>query len=126
MRMETDNNNYGVSGHLTYEEDDTPSIGQYPNMLLLKSHAGPNSNQYHEDVQSVHSYTGSSHHSVRSSSTRSKRGAKQETKASKFSKKSTSIYRKNRALKQMNEVADNESCSSSVLLAAALDDLAIA
>jgi hypothetical protein len=47
-----------------------------------------------EDVQSVHSYS-SSHHS----STRSKRVAKQETKTSKFGKKSTSIYKKNKALK---------------------------
>jgi hypothetical protein len=38
----------------------------------------------------------------------------------------TSIYRKNKALKHMNEVADNESCSSSALLAEALDELAIA
>ena len=74
-----------------------------------------------EDVQSVHSYS-SSHQSVTSSSTRSKRAIKLETK-SKFSNKSTSIYKKNKALRHMNE-GDNE--SSSVLLAEALGDLAIA
>lgn len=62
-----------------------------------------------------------------SSSQKRKLREKQALKNAKMTKQAnTSIYRKNKALKHMNDIADNESCSSSALLAEALDELAIA
>jgi hypothetical protein len=74
------------------------------------------------DASSVQSCT-SSQGSV-SKRRGNKRGTLTSVSSTKFKKASTSIYRKNKAMRHMNE--DNESCTSSALLADALEDLAIA
>jgi len=78
------------------------------------------------DVNTVESCTSSQESVVNRRKGTKRGGALTSVGSSKAKKNSTSIYRKNKALKQMNDVADNESCSSSALLAEALDDLAIA
>ena len=115
-------------GESLYHDNSTNyAANPYENNLLVSNVLSSAPQQ--EDMQSVHSYSSSRKSSPASSTTRSnKRATKLETKAttSKFTKKSTSIYRKNKELRQLADNFDNESCSSSALLAAALDDLAIA